>query len=68
MKSSFLNHFAAVLKNVFKAPQTGAFGSESSFVEFEIDEEDLVRNDAGMNQPSAMAAALLASMIALRLA
>jgi len=59
----------AVLKNVFKAPQTGAFGSESSFVEFEIDEEDLVRNDAGMNQPSAtMAAVLLASMIALRLA
>ena len=66
MKSSFLNHFAAVLKNVFKAPQT--FGSESSFIEFEIDEEDLVRNDAAMKQPSAMAAVLLASMIALRLA
>ena len=67
MKSSFLNHFAAVLKNVFKAPQTG--GSESSFVEFEIDEEDLVRNDAGIKQPSAaVAAVLLASMIALRLA
>jgi len=53
----------AVLKNVFKDPQTGA--SESSFVEFEIDEEDL-RSSA--SHKSYAATALLASLIALQVA
>lgn len=55
----------AVLKNVFKDTQTGA--SESSFIEFEIDEEDLGRNSSAAAQTSSVAA-LLASLIALRVA
>lgn len=59
----------AVLKNVFKAPQTGgAIASESSFIEFEIDEEDLGRNSAKSQTSPAVVTALLASLIALRVA